>query len=170
MAIVTFELKDFKRLDIPWEKIEEAILNMGIEIEEKTDTEIKINATPNRPDLLDFVGLTRAIENFTGKKDPRQDFYKIKNEPVLTIEVTQNVRKVRPYIAGIVVKNVDLSGNMLKYLINFTEKFADTYGRKRKKLAIGVHNLDVIKGNITYDASEDESFVPLNGTKKMSFK
>lgn len=170
MAIVTFELKDFKGLGIPWEKIEEAILNMGIEIEEKTDSDIKINATPNRPDLLDFNGLARAIENFTGKKNPTQDFYKIKNEPVLTIEVTPEVRKIRPYIAGMVVKNVDLSGNMLKYLINFTEKFADTYGRKRKKLAIGVHNLDVIRGNVTYTAAENESFVPLNGSKKMSFK
>ncbi|MFI5412271.1 MAG: phenylalanine--tRNA ligase subunit beta [Candidatus Micrarchaeales archaeon] len=170
MAIVTFELKDFKKLDIPWDKIEEAILSMGIEIEEKTDSEIKVGVTPNRPDLLDFNGLARSIENFTGKRNPQQDFYKIKNEPMLTIEVTPEVRKIRPYIAGIVVKNADLSGNMLKYLINFTEKFTDTYGRKRRKLAIGIHNLDVIKGNITYTASENESFVPLNGSKKMSFK
>lgn len=170
MAIVAFDIKDFKALDIPQDKIEEAILRMGVEIEEKTDTELKINVTPNRPDLLDFGGLTRAILTFTGRRTPQEKFYRIKqlDQPVLTIQVGNEMKRIRPYIAGIVVRNSNLSGNMLKYLINFTEKFADTYGRKRKKLAIGVHDLDKINGNLTYTAVDDEKFVPLNGTKEMA--
>jgi phenylalanyl-tRNA synthetase beta chain len=170
MAIVAFDVKDFKGLDTPQDKIEEALLKMGVEIEERTDAEIKLNITPNRPDLLDFGGLARAIQNFTGRRTPQEKFYKIKgpNQPVLTIQVGVEMRKIRPYIAGIVIRNADLSGNILKYLINFTEKFADTYGRKRKKLAIGIHDLDKIKGNLNYTAVDEARFIPLNSTKEMT--
>ncbi len=169
MAIVAFDIKDFKKTGLEQPRIEDALLKMGVEIEEKDDNEVKLNITPNRPDLLDFNGICRAVLNFTGMRTPQENFYRIKksSEPVLTIQVSQEMRKIRPYIAGIVVRNVDLSGNVLKYLINFTEKFADTYGRKRKKLAIGVHDLSKIKGNLTYTAVEEDSFVPLNETKKM---
>ncbi len=169
MAIVAFDLKDFEVTGLDQDKIVETMERIGIEIEERKGSEIKVNVTPNRPDLLDFTGMLRAIEDFAGKRTPKEDFYVIKEEPVLTIEVKSEVKKIRPYIAGMVVKNVDLSGNKLKYLINFTEKFADTYGRKRRKLAIGVHNLDEISGNLTYTASAGKSFVPLNSTASMSF-
>ncbi len=169
MAIVTFDINDFKKLDIPIEDIEKALVAIGIEIEERGASEIKLSITPNRPDLLDFIGLKRAVESFREKRLPKGDLYKIDGGPALEIKVTKEVKMVRPYIAGLVVKNADLSGNMLKYLINFTEKFADTYGRKRKKLAIGLHNLHAIKGNIIYTASNDEKFIPLNSQKEMSF-
>ncbi len=169
MAIISFDIRDLRIQGVPQEKVLEAILGLGIEIEEKTSKELKLNITPNRPDLLDFTGLVRAIENFAGKRVPRENFYRIKNKPELTISVTEEVYTIRPYIAGMVVKNADLSGNMLKYLINFTDKFADTYGRRRKKLAIGIHSLNAIKGNITYTASGEGSFKPLNSTRPMSF-
>jgi phenylalanyl-tRNA synthetase beta chain len=169
MAVIAFDIRDFKKIDLPMETVERALIALGIEIEEKNDKEIRLNVTPNRPDLLDFVGIRRAVENFTEKRVPRENFYKIKNEPALTIEVEPGVKRVRPYIAGLVVKNADLSGNMLGYLINFTEKFADTYGRRRRKLAVGLHSLGAVKGNITYSAAEDERFVPLNSAREMSF-
>ncbi|MCL5430555.1 MAG: phenylalanine--tRNA ligase subunit beta, partial [Candidatus Marsarchaeota archaeon] len=140
-----------------------------MEVEAIEETHIVLNITPNRPDLLDFMGLVRALDNYTGKRTPKENFYKLSGEAPITIKVDKAVKKIRPYIAGLVVNNANLSGNMLKYLINFTEKYADTYGRKRKKIAIGVHNLAKIKGMLTYTASPDERFVPLNSSKEMSF-
>jgi phenylalanyl-tRNA synthetase beta chain len=169
MAIVAFDLKDFKKTSLPQQKLVDEITRMGIDIDSITGSEMKVDISPNRPDLLDFVGFARALDNFVGKKVPKDNFYKISGKPALTIAVKKEVSKVRPYIAGIVVKNVDLSGNSLKYLINFTEKLADTYGRKRKKIAIGVHSLSAIKGDLTYTASKDGSFAPLGASTKSSF-
>ncbi|MGD0729089.1 MAG: phenylalanine--tRNA ligase subunit beta [Candidatus Micrarchaeaceae archaeon] len=169
MPVITFELNDLKKEGYALKSLEQILPKIGMEIEEVTDHEIHLSAAPNRLDLLDFAGLIRTLDNFTGKKIPRENFYKIKKEPVLEIYVDAKVKQTRSYIGGLVVKNLDLNGNLLKYLINFTEKFVDTYGRRRKKIAIGLHNLDAVKGNIVYSASSDESFVPLNGPKKISF-
>lgn len=169
MAIVTFDIKDFKKTGLPPQKLIDEITKMGVEVEGIEGSAMKVDIHPNRPDLLDFVGFARAIDNFVGRKTPKVNFYKIGGKTVLTIQVKKEVSKIRPYIAGMVVKNVDLSGNGLKHLINFTEKLADTYGRKRKKIAIGVHSLSAIKGDLTYSASDEGSFVPLNASKKSSF-
>ncbi len=170
MAIASFESKDFKALEPDRQKLIEKILSMGVEVELSDESEIKVNINPNRPDLLDFVGITRALENFIGKKKPKDKLYRITNKPYLDVAVDPNVMKVRPYFAGMVVKNVDLSGNRLKYLINFTEKFADTYGRKRKKLAIGIHALSAIKGGIVYSAATEGRLVPLGKQRNMQFE
>jgi Phenylalanyl-tRNA synthetase beta subunit len=70
-----------------------------------------------------------------------------------------------------VVKNIDLSGNRLKYLMDFSEKLSDTYGRKRRKLALGIHDLDRIDASegLAYGASSEGRIMPLGGTKEMSF-
>ena len=169
MAITSFDIKDIQTANGGKRELTDVVTEMGIEIEEATKQEIKVNIDPNRPDLLDFVGMYRAISNFTGKKKPQDNRYKIANPPAMTIEVQAPVKKVRPYIAGIVVKNADLSGQKLKYLINFTEKLADTYGRKRKKLAIGIHSMAAIKGSLTYTAVESGSITPLGSSRQTSF-
>ena len=168
MAIVAFDVKDLQRANMSKHKLGDVITSMGVEVEGTSGKEIRLNITPNRPDLQGFVGIYRAIENFTGRKKPVDNFYRIANHPAMTIAVTGQISKVRPYIAGIVVKNANLSGNTLRYLINFTEKFADTYGRKRKKLAIGMHSLAAINGNVTYTAAASGSITPLGSPKQVS--
>ena len=162
-------MKDMQGAGYTPEKLVDTIPLLGVEVEKIDETEITINVSPNRPDLLDYVGFVRALDNFTGKKVPAEGHYKLGENPVLTITVEKPVTKVRPFVAGMVVRNLRLKGNMLKYYINFTDKFADTYGRKRKKLAIGLHDLSKIKGNLVYTAARTDSFVPLNSSKKMGF-
>ena len=167
---MTYDLRDFKAGGYEQDVLVKAFPEMGIEVEDIKETDIILSVTPNRPDFLDFTGLIRGLDNYTGKKTPREGYYKVEGDPAIKIKVEKAVKKVRPFIAGLVVKNLDLSGNKLKYLINFTEKFADTFGRRRKKIAIGIHSLSVIKGNVTYTASKSDSFVPLGHQKKMGFE
>ncbi|MCW6160525.1 MAG: phenylalanine--tRNA ligase subunit beta [Candidatus Micrarchaeales archaeon] len=169
MPVVAFNVKDFEDRGYPVKRLQELLPSLGMEAEFSEGGEIKIETMPNRPDLLDFIGIVRALDHFTGKRQPKENFYKIDKEPVLTIDVDPSVKKIRPYIAGIVAENVDFSGNLLKYAINFTNKFTETYGRKRRKLALGIHNLDMIKGNITYAAAEDGMMTPLDAKADMSF-
>jgi len=170
MANVIFSVKDFKAKGYGSKAIEDLMTAIGDEVEDVKGDEITLGITPNRPDLLDFNGLLRLFEDYSAAKDLKPGRYAISGKPQLKIKIMDSVRKVRPYIAGVVVKNADLSGNRLKYLINFTEKFADTYGRKRKKIAIGVHSLAAIKGQITYEAAKEGKIMPLDSSKQMSFE
>ncbi len=169
MAIIAFDVKELQAANAGKRELVDVMTDMGIEVEEATKQEIRVNVDPNRPDLLDFTGMRRAISNFTGKERPHDGRYRISNTPAMTIAVQAPVKRIRPYIAGIVVKNADLTGERLKYLINFTEKFSDTYGRRRRKLAIGIHNLAAIDGSITYTAAESGSITPLGSGKPLGF-
>ncbi len=170
MAVITFALGDIEK-HISKDKFAELAERIGMEIEGITDRDISIDITPNRPDLLDFNGLIRALSYMSGKLKPDKDAYRLKEGTALRIKVSADVKKVRPYIAAMVVKNIDLSGNRLKYLIDFSEKLSDTYGRKRRKLALGIHNLDTIDASsgLVYGASSEGRIMPLGGTKEMSF-
>ena len=169
MAVVTFEMNDIKK-QIDSDKFVQLIERIGMEIEEITDKSISIDITPNRPDLLDYNGLIRALLYMSGKLKPDQNAYRVK-EGILHVSVSKDVKRIRPYIAAMVVKDIDLSGNRLKYLIDFSEKLSDTYGRKRKKLALGIHNLDKIdiEKGLTYGASSEGKMIPLGSMQEMSF-
>ncbi len=167
MAIVTFNINDFGFKDR--EELKEVINRIGLEVEEVKGDDILIDVTPNRPDLLDFYGLKRAIDNFSGKKALVEDYYSVKNGAQIEIEVGSGVGKIRPYIAAFVAKGVKLNERKLKYMINFTDKLADTYGRNRKKMAIGLHNYNVINGNLVYDASSEGKFLPIGAEVEMDF-
>ncbi len=170
MATIDYSIKDLNDYGISEDKLPKLVESIGMEIEGIKDGEATMNITPNRPDLLDIVGFKRALLSFSGKIVPKDNFYSMDKEPAMEITVEDSVKSVRPYIAAMVVRNADLSGNKLKYLINFTEKLCDTYGRRRKKLAIGLHNLDAIKGPLVYDAVHDGELVPLGESKKMKFE
>lgn len=170
MTVVSFNVSDFKKEKLNMLDVEKAIDTLGMEVEEITDGVITISITPNRPDLIDFFGLVRAIKYVLGTKKPREMQYLVKTPPVMTVSVGKNVSGLRPFITAFVVNDVDLSGERLKYLINFTEKLCETYGRKRRKLALGLHDLDSVRGNLKYDASTDGVIVPLTESKERTFK
>ena len=79
MAIVAFDVKDLQRANMSKHKLGDVITSMGVEVEGTSGKEIRLNITPNRPDLQGFVGIYRAIENFTGRKKPVDNFYRIAN-------------------------------------------------------------------------------------------
>jgi len=170
MAITTFDLQELEKLGVQRANIADTVAKLGMSLENLDGQSATIDITPNRPDMLDIIGFARAALYFTGKKVPKEKFYSLNDgKPEMQINVTNSVRKIRPFIAALVVKNADLSGSKLKNLINFTEKFCETYGRKRKKIAMGIHNFDVLSNPLTYDASKDAEFIPLGSKEKQSF-
>jgi phenylalanyl-tRNA synthetase beta chain len=169
MAVINFKIADFEKEGIIYLELKSAIDSLGMEVSPIKDGAVDVEVTPNRPDLLDFYGLVRAVKHKLGKRAPKENFYRTKQKPSIEIFVKGNVNGIRPFIAGMEIRNADLSGNRLKYLINFTEKIAETYGRKRKKLALGIHNLDNMESSLTYDASSTGKIIPLNDKKERTF-
>ncbi len=167
MPNVTFDAKDIARMFKP-EEFEKLLGEIGMELEGRKGDDVVVSVTPNRPDLLSFIGLMRALMLHAGRAKPRS--YGVTGKPAFTVKVTPTVMKVRPYIAGLVATDLKLYGNTLRYLIDFTEKLGDNYGRKRRKLAMGLHDLRAIKGNLTYDAKHEGSLVPLRDGSAVSFE
>ncbi|MEM3841312.1 MAG: phenylalanine--tRNA ligase subunit beta [Candidatus Micrarchaeaceae archaeon] len=168
MTKVQFALSDFKNQGLSLEDLEKAVPGIGMEVDGASDESIKIDITPNRPDLLSFDGLVNAALMYLGRRKPDAEKYTSPTEAELSIQVDPSVRRRRPFIAGIVVHGANLSGKRFRYLIDFSEKLSDGYGRKRAKLALGIHNLKSIKGEVRYLAGKD-SFVPLGRREKMDF-
>ncbi|MBR6911466.1 MAG: phenylalanine--tRNA ligase subunit beta, partial [Candidatus Methanomethylophilaceae archaeon] len=70
------------------------------------------------------------------------------------------------------MRGVNISDNMLKSIMEMQEKLHTTIGRKRKKLAIGIHDLDKVNGPFTYRLADPHSirFVPLAKTEEMDME
>lgn len=172
MPIVTFNKKYLKSLlgsDIDDGKLVEEIGKLGINIEKTERDEISVEISSNRPDMLSAVGFARALQLYFHRSKKYRYLLKDR-KPLLEVRVGRNAKKVREFIAAFAVLGVHFTDDSLTELINAMEKFTDTYGRSRKKIAIGMHNLDVIKAPLYYDAYKNESYVPLNHAKPMTFE
>ncbi len=164
MPVITFNKKYLFSLlpkGTTEEKLNGQTYKMGFEPEQAGEKEVSLEITPNRPDLYSAVGFARAFKNFNHKNKKLK--YELGNEePALEISVGREAANVRPFIASIAVHGIHLDEEILADLINFSEKFSETYGRYRKKIAIGMHDLDLIHGQLHYNAYEDERYMPLN--------
>ncbi len=118
--------------------------------------------------MLFVYGIIRAIKGLL-KKELGESKYKVINGDY-TLEVKQV--KSRPFAVAGIVRNIKLDSELLRELIQFQEKLHITVGRKRKKIAIGLHDLDKITSKkIVYTTVPlDYKFVPLGSNKEMSIK
>ncbi len=170
MTILTL---DRKKLESKIGKIDEKMQNkismFGTPIEEVTETEVSVEVFPNRPDLLSFEGLARALVAFL--KKPKILKYNVeKPEKDYKVIIDKSVKKVRPFTACAIVKNLDFDDKKIKEIVDLQEKLHGSYGRNRKKIAIGVYPLEVIKLPIKFLAKkpEDIKFQPLEFPREIN--
>ncbi|MBS3079167.1 phenylalanine--tRNA ligase subunit beta [Candidatus Pacearchaeota archaeon] len=170
MAVLTLNRKELEKvIGKITPELENKIGMFGTPVDKLTDEEISIEIFPNRPDLLSFQGFTRAILSFLGKKSVKE--YKIeKPEKDYKVTIDKSVKKVRPHTTCAIVKNLKFDDEKIKNIIDIQEKLHLTYGRNRKKLAIGVYPLEEIKLPITFLAKkpEDIRFQPLEFPREIN--
>ncbi len=150
-------------------KLRELISNIGTDPEDITSDEVIVEVFPNRPDLLSGTSLIRALKFYLNKIKPYE--YRVNSpDKNFKVIVDSSVSSVRPFTVCAVVKNISLTDSRLKELIQLQEKLHLTFGRDRKKLAIGIYPLDKIKMPIHYRADKPESirFVPLDMDYELS--
>jgi phenylalanyl-tRNA synthetase beta chain len=146
----------------------EQIPMMGVEVNENTKTELSVDITPNRPDLLSQQGFTRAFAAFLDIRPGLRTY--ITTPSKLKVYVDESVKNIRPFTACAVIRNLKLDEEKLKELIDVQEKLHTTFARRRKKAAIGIYPMENIQGNITFTALEPKEikFRPLESEKEMS--
>ena len=170
MPVITFKYQDLKDLGIDMEKDEliDTLPMMSSDIEDFDDEEIKVEFVPNRPDNLSVEGVARSFKGFIGQEVGFPD-YKVE-ESGEYVTVDEEVAAIRPYIGFAKIDNVDFSGDKLKYIMDFQENLHWVIGRDRKKVAIGIHNADVVNGPFKYIATPKDAnaFVPLEKDSEMT--
>lgn len=133
---------------------------------EETEEGLAVEVTPNRPDALCVEGIARVLRCYrTGK--PAE--YEV-GKPKIDAYVDKSVEGVRPAFGCAVVRGVKMTDSFLRSLMQVQEKLHETLGRKRRKVAIGIHDLDKVEPPFRYFACGrgDVQFVPLEMEEKMT--
>ncbi len=173
MPTVTFDKKDL--LKLLGKKVSDSNLSyyisyLGTDLKRITEEEIIVEVFPNRPDMLSIEGFARALRSFMGLKTGLVK-YKV-NKTSNKVFVEQSVKKVRPFIKCGIIKGIDMKDELIKSLMQVQEKLHTTHGRNRKKVAIGIHDLDKVRFPLKYKAVDPKrvSFVPLGETLELNLK
>jgi len=171
MAIIQFEKSHLQKMigkKLTQKEYEERIPLFGCKFEKMEVNTAHFEVSPNRPDLLSIEGFSRAMKNFLYDK-PKLTNYKVKKGS-LKVKVDPSVKKVRPEIVCAVVRNVKITDDLIASLMQVQEKLHDTLGRKRKKVAIGIHDMKKLKAPFTYKAvsANGIKFVPLDIKKELT--
>src|SRR3989338_950836 len=171
MPTITLNRKVFETLagkKLPLEKLKDRISMLGTDLEEVNDKEIIVEVFPNRPDMLSVQGFARAFSSFILAKTGLRH-YKVEPSKEKMI-VDKSVEEVRPYTACAIVRGMKFDDEKIKEVIDIQEKLHITYGRNRKKVAIGIYPFEKIKTPIKFIAQDpkDIVFQPLEFNKKMN--
>jgi len=172
MAVITIDRKDFCQLvgkDFTMQQIEENIPMMGTGWEGSEGDTFTVEIFPNRPDMLSVEGLARAFSSYMGVKTGLRKYKLEGSEEMVIIE--DKVSKVRPYFVSCVIKNVKFTDDFIKSIMQVQEKLHITHCRKRKKVAIGLHDYDKIAFPVIYTTKPKEfKFIPLEQKEEMTLQ
>ena len=151
MPVIEVNLEDFRELlgrDVSIEELQDRLPMMGTSWEGATEDGFHLEVFPNRPDLLSIEGLARAYSSWTGARTGLKSYPVEKSD--YKVVVDKKTQKVRPWFVTAVVKNVEFDDPLIRSIIQMQEKLHVTHGRRRRKVAIGLHSLEPIEFPVTY--------------------
>ncbi|HEY3419104.1 MAG TPA: phenylalanine--tRNA ligase subunit beta [Methanomassiliicoccales archaeon] len=175
MPVINFNFNDLVGLlgkDVPSSVVLERIPMIGADLHEfdAATGDTSIEFFPNRPDLYSVEGVARSLRAFMDIV-PGLHVYPTKDSGIV-MKVEETVSEVRPYVVAAVIKNVVMTDQIIRSLMELQEKLHLTVGRKRVKVAIGVHDLDKVSPPFVYKGAEPDSvsFVPLAKDEPMTMR
>ena len=151
-----------------------------LEFQNSEILKIELNDT-NRPDLWTENGLTRLLNVLKDKKKSKKNVYnsflslqdaeKTTTAKEHVIKVSSSVKKVRPFIAGFLIKGKKITKEELDNVIQTQEKLCTNYGKKRQTLAMGIYRASHISWPVSYTTESPAfEFTPLTFEKPASLK
>lgn len=167
MAQVQFSFEDLRELvDVKKEWAADTLSLLGFPTEVMEGGGLNVEVTPNRPDALCVEGIARVLRCYLSGKPAEYEIGK----PGIEVAVDRSVEGVRPAFGCAVVKGVRMTDALLRSLMQLQEKLHETLGRKRRKVAIGLHDLGKVSPPFRYFAcgKEEVRFVPLERAEEMT--
>lgn len=172
MPVINFKYSDLCTMlgeQVPEETLVERIPMIGADMgdTEGDSDEMSVEFFPNRPDMYSVEGVARALRAFLDIQ-PGMKSYPV-GESDVEVFVDPKVEGVRPWFLCGIVRDVDIDDEFLRSMMELQEKLHITIGRKRSKLAIGIHDLSKVRPPFTYTLKEPHSvrFVPLAMDEEM---
>jgi phenylalanyl-tRNA synthetase beta chain len=152
---------------LPKEKILDRLPYLGLDIEGTDKESVRIEYNPNRPDFSTDYGIARALRGLVGKEVGVKQYRAVAGKAQVIAD--KSLAKVRPFIACAVARNLKLDDETIRQLISMQEDLHNGLGRKRRKVAIGLHDLVAIKFPAYYSAKDASfSFTPLGSEEQMT--
>lgn len=140
---------------------------LGLDIEGEDSDSIRIEYNPNRPDFSTDYGIARALRGLVGTEVGPPEYHVSKGR--FSVKVDSNLARIRPYIACATARGLKMDDETIRQLISMQEDLHNGIARKRKKAAIGLHNMDVIEPRLIYMGVPGSfEFIPLGSNEKMS--
>jgi len=173
MPKAEFSFPELQRLlgrKLPVSELREEIPMLGVDLESIDEEKLIVEVFPNRPDMLSVEGFARALRGKmgieTGLVSPKVE------SSGITLKVDSSVAAVRPYVTAAVVRGININDANLRSLMDLQEKLHITHGRRRRKVAIGVHDLSKVVPPFIYKAVKPESvsFIPLDNRAPMNLR
>ncbi len=168
MPVITFKLNDLEKLlgkSLSLDEFKTIINRVKGELEGIEDDEVKLEVTTDRPDFFSVEGIARALKGILEIELGLKKVNVLRSKVEVYVENVPN----RPYIAVGVVKNVNLDDEAIRQIIQLQEKIHITYGRDRRKIAIGLYDLDLVKPPLRYKLmnTDDVKYIPLGESRVM---
>ncbi|MEM2940710.1 MAG: phenylalanine--tRNA ligase subunit beta [Thermoproteota archaeon] len=161
-------LSRFLGIDVGLKQLVEDLPWLATDIEEMGEGFVKIEFNPNRPDFSSHAGIARAYAGFL---EIRLGYPEVNvSEPRIEFYFDEELNNIRGVLCSAIVRNIELTEDDLKELIGIQEVLHQGVGRNRRKVSIGIHDLDKIKPPVYYLAADPEkvSFKPLGMDRRMT--
>ncbi|KAL0263956.1 UNVERIFIED_CONTAM: hypothetical protein PYX00_010902 [Menopon gallinae] len=136
-------LRSFNKLFTD-EELNSLLFDFGLEVDEVTETEFKIEVPNNRHDLLCTNGIVQALQAYLDIK-----CYEDVDVRDAGLLVSADC-KSRPFVACAVIQNIVLGQDGYGELIKYQEMLGTSLGKHRQIVAIGLHDFDTIAFPLRY--------------------
>ena len=173
MPVINFTYENINQLlgnPMKKEDLIDLLPMIGSDIEDYDEVNLKVEFFPNRPDHFSVEGIARTLKGFLNIESGLP-YYNLSSSGN-SITVDPELAFIRPYTSCAIVENIRLDDEKLIQLMDFQEDLHWVLGRDRKKVAIGIHNLDVLTPPFYYKAANpyETSFTPLDMEKEMTLE
>ena len=170
MPVVTLYFNRLARLlgrKASKEKVLSTLPFLGLDIEEEASDHVNVEYSPNRPDFSTDYGIALGLQGLLGFKLGVQPL-KIKKGSD-SIRADSSVVKIRPFVVALKAMGGKLDDETIRQIITMQEDLHNGIGRRRKKVSIGIHDLDKLKFPLVFKAVErTHKFIPLGSQQEMT--
>jgi phenylalanyl-tRNA synthetase beta chain len=168
LPVVRIDIPRFsKMVGADRKKILDRLPYVGLDIEGVDGNSVRVEYSPNRPDFGTDYGIARALKGLLGKQVGLPGFPTAPSG--VHVSVDRRLESVRPFIACATVKGLDLDNEGIRQIISLQEDLHNGLGRRRRVVAIGLHDTDAVEPPFSYRAVDSAfEFVPLGGKNPLS--
>ncbi|MDD1717780.1 MAG: phenylalanine--tRNA ligase subunit beta [Methanoregulaceae archaeon] len=142
---------------------------IGSEVERVEADHADVEFFPDRPDLFSTEGVARAMRGFLGIETGLPAYRVTPSGIGFTVD--PGLASIRPYLGSAAIRGVRFDDESIQSVMGLQEALHWAVGRGRAKVAIGIHDLDMVTPPFHYIAApRDRAFIPLDFSDSLTME